>query len=137
MTGGHGALPYFNAFMIPFMKDKPRESFPSAPPMPLEVKRASELRKREELEKLEEADIKGRQTGISFTPGTKIDPNAPLPIGGESNPTTTIPPADTKPATDLPDKPPAVRPPAVQPPPKQDPQPVPDGSKRKGKKGDG
>src|SRR5690606_31872324 len=31
MTGGHGALPYFNAFMNPFMKGKPRESFPSPP----------------------------------------------------------------------------------------------------------
>ena len=31
MTGGHGAMPYFNAFMIPFMKDKPRDSFPAPP----------------------------------------------------------------------------------------------------------
>ena len=28
MTGGHGALPYFNAFMIPFMKDKEKRHFP-------------------------------------------------------------------------------------------------------------
>ena len=56
MTGGHGALPYFNAFMIPFMKDKPIEKFPEAPPMPAEVKREAELRKREELESLQEAD---------------------------------------------------------------------------------
>ena len=29
MTGGHGALPYFNAFMIPFMKGKPVDRFPA------------------------------------------------------------------------------------------------------------
>ncbi|MEO7538656.1 MAG: PBP1A family penicillin-binding protein [Pyrinomonadaceae bacterium] len=136
MTGGHGALPFFNAFMVPFMKDKPRETFPGPPPMPSEVKRASELRKREELEKLEEADVKGRQTGISFTPGTKIDPNGPLPSGGDDSPGITKPPVETKPPVDIPDKPPVVRPPVVQPPPKQDPQPEPDGSKRKGKKGE-
>ena len=28
MTGGHGALPYFNAFMNLFMKGKPTRSFP-------------------------------------------------------------------------------------------------------------
>ena len=31
MTGGHGALPYFNAFMNEFMKDKPKDSFPAVP----------------------------------------------------------------------------------------------------------
>jgi penicillin-binding protein 1A len=137
MTGGHGALPFFNAFMIPFMKDKPRETFPEPPPMPSEVKRASELRKREELEKLEEADIRGRQTGISFTPGTKIDPNGPLPSGGgDTDPVVTKPPVETKPNDDPPVKPPTIKPPAAQPPPRQDPQPVPDGAKRKGKKGE-
>lgn len=138
MTGGHGAVPYFTSFMVPFMKDKPRESFPSVPPMPSEVKRASELRKREELEKLEEADIAGRKTGIVFTPGTKIDPNAPLPgePGGE------VPKADgpvtTKPAEPPADKPIVVKPITVQPTPKPAaPVDKPDGSKRKGKKGDG
>ncbi len=140
MTGGAGALPYFNAFMIPFMKDKPRETFPDPPPMPSEVKRASELRKREELEKLEEADLKGRQTGIAFTPGTKIDPDAPISGGagdepGQSNP----PPAAVKPAGDPPERPPVVRPPVViQSTPKPEPQPErPIGSTRKGRKGDG
>ncbi len=139
MTGGHGALPYFNAFMIPFMKDKPRDTFPSPPPMPTEVKRASELRKREELEKLEEADVAGRKTGITFTPGTKIDPNAPLAgTGGET--TTTTGPETTKPIDTTPDKPPVVKPilPPATPKPKADPPPdKTDGGKRKGKKGDG
>jgi membrane carboxypeptidase/penicillin-binding protein len=139
MTGGHGALPYFNAFMNPFMKDKPRETFPDAPPMPADVKRQSELRKREELEKLEEADAAGRRTGIVFTPGTKVDPNAPLP-GGDTTETTK--PVDTQPVkTDpdpVPDKPVVIRPPVSQPAPRTEvPADKPEGTKRKGKKGDG
>ncbi|MEQ1643291.1 MAG: penicillin-binding transpeptidase domain-containing protein, partial [Pyrinomonadaceae bacterium] len=139
MTGGHGAVPYFNSFMIPFMKDKKRETFPDAPPMPTEVKRASELRKREELEKLEEADVAGRRTGITFTPGTKIDPNAPLPGTGEDTKPAAADTTTKAPDT-TPDKPPVVKP--IVPPstikPKTDPPPDKvDGAKRKGKKGDG
>src|SRR5918912_4120001 len=66
MTGGHGALPYFNAFMNVFMKGKPVEKFQDPPPMPPDIKREAELRKREELEKLEEADVAGKKiTGPS------------------------------------------------------------------------
>jgi penicillin-binding protein 1A len=142
MTGGHGAVPYFNAFMIPFMKGKPRDSFPSPPAMPPEIRRASEMRKREELEQLAEADTSGRRTGIVFTPGTKIDPNAQLPgatTGEPGKPETST----TKPSDNPTDKPPVVQPPVVRPPvvkatPKPESQPEkPDGSKRKGKKGDG
>lgn len=137
MTGGHGALPYFNAFMSQFMKDKERDRFPDAPPMTAEIKRAMELRKREELEKLEEADLKGLKTGIVFTPGTKIDPNAPLP-GSETTTGDKPPDTTSKPADDPPDKPIVVKPIVVQPPPKQEvPADKPDGGKRKGKKGDG
>jgi hypothetical protein len=53
MTGGHGAVPYFNAFMVPFMKGKPFDTFPSPPSMPSEVRALMERNKREELEKLE------------------------------------------------------------------------------------
>lgn len=140
MTGGGGALPYFNGFMVPFMKDKPIDRFPEPPPMPAEIKRASEIRKREELEKLEDADMAGRRTGIVFTPGTKIDPNAP--ISGESG--TEImkpdgPPPSRPPENDpQPDRPPVVRPPAPQNTPRPESQPEKiDGPKRKGKKGDG
>ncbi len=140
MTGGGTALPIFNSFMVPFMKDKKREAFPKAPPMPNEVKRASELRKREELEKLEEADVAGRKTGITFTPGTKIDPNGPLPGSGEDTTKPALPDTTTKAPDTTPDKPPVVRPilPAATPKPKADPPPDKvDGAKRKGKKGDG
>lgn len=137
MTGGGTALPIFNSFMIPFMKDKPRDSFPNVPAMPSEIRRASELRKREELEKLEEADIAGKKTGIVFTPGIEIDPNAQLP--GDTTPDTTKPGETdlTKPGDAIPDRPPVVRPP-VQPTPKQEKTPEkPSGTKPKGKKGDG
>jgi penicillin-binding protein 1A len=135
MTGGHGALPFFNAFMIPFMKDKPRDSFPSPPPMPLEVRRASELRKREALE-----DTLGPKTGIVTTPGTQIDPNAPLP--GVTTPADSTKPAGpepAKPSDNPPDKPIVVKPITVPAAPKPEaPKPKPeDGTKRKGKKGDG
>ena len=136
MTGGHGALPYFNAFMIPFMKGKPIEKFPETPPMPSDIKREAELRKREELETLHEADANAPKNGVVFTPGTKIDPNAPLPgdtteSGKPENPTA-------KPPETIPDKPPVVKPPVIQTTPKNElPMEKPDGSKRKGKKGDG
>lgn len=140
MTGGHGALPFFNAFMSVFMKDKPYETFPPPPPMPPEVRRASELRKREELEKLEEAAVAGQKNGIVFTPGTEIDANAPLP--GDTTPGDVTKPAGAdpvKPPGDTTsDKPPTVKP--ITPPATPKPEPkvdTPEGSKRKGKKGDG
>lgn len=141
MTGGHGAVPYFNAFMIPFMKDKQRESFPAAPPMPADIKREMELRKREELEKLEEADAAGRKTGIVFTPGTNIPGDPALvppdpktgekPGGDEPKGDKPTAPAENPPPTRRPDtKPPVTRP--------ENPQnDKPEGTKRKGKKGDG
>ena len=133
MTGGHGALPFWNAFMIPFMKGKPIEKFPATPPMPADIRREAELRKREELETLQEADADAPKTGIVVTPGAKIDPNAPLP--GDS--TETEKPA-TKPVEPDFERPIVVKPPAVQNTPKNEPAPdKPDGSKRKGKKGDG
>jgi penicillin-binding protein 1A len=151
MTGGHGAMPYFNSFMIPFMKDKPKETFPATPPMPSEIKSLVEQRKREELEKLEKAEEEGRKVGISFNTGYKRPKSSnsgssSSTTGGlptSTDPTTTV----TTPGTDAPkpnnptnnDTPkPPVKPantPARNPDP---PTPKPDeGSKRKGKKGDG
>jgi len=135
MTGGHGALPYFNAFMVPFMKGKPIEHFPEAPPMPSEIKRAAEQRKREELETLAEADANAPK-GIAVTPGVKIDPNAPLPTGDtEAGPPE---PKTAKPDENPSDKPPVVKPPVTETKPKPEPPAEkPQGEKRKGKKGDG
>jgi len=134
MTGGHGALPFWNAFMGPFMKGKPIEKFPEAPPMPAEIRREAELRKREELETLQEAEANAPKATVS--PGAKIDPNAPLPNVGEG--TETEKPATAKPVEPGPEKPAEVKPPTVQNAPKGEPPPdKTDGSKRKGKKGDG
>jgi penicillin-binding protein 1A len=66
MTGGHGAVPYFNAFMIPFMRDKPSDSFSKPPKMPDDIEKLNEARKREEVEKLEKADEAGRRLGINY-----------------------------------------------------------------------
>ncbi|MCC6328438.1 MAG: transglycosylase domain-containing protein, partial [Acidobacteria bacterium] len=131
MTGGHGALPYFNSFMNAFMKGKPIERFPEAPPMPAEIRSLMERNKREELEKLEKAEQAGIRSGALTkpTPGTDVaDPETPAGDTGET----------TKPPT-LPDDPPPLRPPGEQKPPARKAEPSedkPEGTKPKGKKGD-
>ncbi|MGI8812486.1 MAG: PBP1A family penicillin-binding protein [Pyrinomonadaceae bacterium] len=139
MTGGHGALPFFNAFMIPFMKDKPMETFPPPPPIPSEVKTLIERNKREELEKLEKADLAGMKTGVSFPTTTKLPSDDRLPNGapGSDNPPDTAEPAHTTPPSE---NPVVIRPPVEKPPVRNtEPPPAekPEGAKRKGKKGDG
>lgn len=137
MTGGGGALPYFNAFMSQFMKDKPKDTFPAPPPMPADIKRESELRKREELEKLQEADSSARRTGIAFTPATQIDPDAPLP-GSDTSEPVKQPENPVRPVEQPVERPPLPRLPTPQPTVKPQPQQEkPDGPARKGKKGDG
>jgi penicillin-binding protein 1A len=146
MTGGHGALPYFNAFMIPFMKDKEKEKFYETPPIPSDIKSLVAQRKREEQEKLEKADEAGRTLGVSFSTGTRTRRKAAesLLTGGES-PTTLSAPTDlpdtSKPvetvkpaAVDNAPKPITVNTPRAEPPPEK---PQVEGVKRKGKKGDG
>lgn len=131
MTGGHGALPYFNSFMNAFMKGKPIERFPEAPPMPAEIRSLMERNKREELEKLEKAEQAGIRSGALTkpTPGTDVaDPGTPAGDTGET----------AKPPT-LPDDPPPLRPPGEQKPPVRKAEPSeekPEGKKPKGKKGD-
>lgn len=132
MTGGHGALPYFNSFMNAFMKGKPAERFPEPPAMPAEIRSLMERNKREELEKLEKAEQAGIRSGALTkpTPGTDVaDPETPAGDTGET----------TKPPT-LPDDPPPLRPPGEQKPPVRKTEPSeekPEGKKPKGKKGDG
>ena len=140
MTGGHGALPYFNSFMNAFMKDKPKESFPEPPPIPSEIKTLIERNKREELEKLEKANqaaIRSGATSASSLPTTVTNPDSPAATTGSDtgNPSGT----DTSkpPQNDTP--PPVSRPPAAKPPVRDnDPgdSDKPEGTRRKGKKGD-
>lgn len=143
MTGGHGALPFFNAFMIPFMKNKPRESFPSPPPIPPDIRSLIARNKREELEKLEEAELAGRRTGVVFDSGPKPTPDPAFvttdtPAGGMPNAGDGAKTDGANPPPE--DTPPAVKLPGEQPPKKPESSPGsdnPQGTKRKGKKGDG
>jgi penicillin-binding protein 1A len=136
MTGGHGALPYFNAFMNEFMKGKPRETFPSPPPIPADIKSLIARNKREELEKLEEAEIAGRKTGVEFDSGPKPTPDPAF--ANDQNPPAETPPQrpnesekSTNPRVVIQDP---VKP---VPTPKRIENPGDEGTKRKGKKGDG
>lgn len=47
MTGGVGALPFFNEFMKTFLKDKPKETFDKPPSMPEDMKELFRQRQRE------------------------------------------------------------------------------------------
>jgi len=141
MTGGHGALPFFNSFMNAFMKGKPKESFPTVPPIPSEIKTLIERNKREELEKLEKAEQAGSRIAVPASSTTKaLDTDAAVqvtPGAVDDNPGGAV---DT-PKTTLPDdRPTVIRPPVAQPPARTIPDPpasVPEGTKRKGKKGNG
>lgn len=148
MTGGHGALPYFNSFMNAFLKDKPKEtSFPDPPPIPAEIKAKIERNKREEQEKLEKADEAGRNTGITFTPTTprrtrpatggttSSGDETPVTETGESgNDTPTVKPNSnpTPVPRETPNRPVTTNTPAVK---KPETQEKPQGPQRKGKKG--
>jgi penicillin-binding protein 1A len=138
MTGGHGALPYFNAFMNPFMKDKPKETFPSPPPIPNEIKTLIERNKREELEKLEKADQAAIKSGAVSTDTRSTGAGADSPAStGTDSPASDPDAPKTNPAAD---NPPVTKPIITQPParnPEPAPADVPEGKKRKGKKGDG
>lgn len=140
ITGGGMALPIFNSFMIPFMKDKPRDTFPSAPPMPPEIRAMMERNKREELEKLARADLlaakaaeeaKPEETAASTDAGTAGD--TPGTGSDAGRPAISDEPRQSS------EPPPPVRPPTLPTPVRNpDPQPTPqEGTKRKGKKGDG
>jgi penicillin-binding protein 1A len=138
MTGGHGALPYFNAFMNEFMKGKPRETFDSAPPIPTDIKALIARNKREELEKLEEAELAGQKTGVPFDPGPKPTPDPNFVTDEPENPAN---PTGTPSTSEKPTNPRVVLEDPIKPvatPKRVDPQPAkPDGTKKKDKPGDG
>lgn len=128
-------MPYFNAFMIPFMKDKPRESFPGVPPIPSDIRTLMERNKREELENLEKADqaaIRSGATTAAENSNTAL-PATTDPAAGTPTGTDTVKPTGE-------DPPPVVKPPVIKPPVRDPDPPAGDkteGTKRKGKKGDG
>jgi penicillin-binding protein 1A len=148
MTGGVGALPYFNAFMAPFMKGKEKETFYKTPPMTSDIKALAEQRKREEMEKLEKAEEAGRTLGISFNPGPKtrrsvgktittdgdlpLEPTLPLTTTDVSKPDDD-PKPNPVPQNDVPKPPPPAAPVKKAEP--QPEKPKAEGVKPKGKKG--
>ena len=147
MTGGHGALPYFNEFMSQFMKGKPMERFYETPPMPADIKALSEQRKRDELEKLEKDAEAGRALGVNYHPqkmpktvtggedsvGTGITTSTDT--GPDEAPTMTTP-SKTDPSKKEEPKTVIKVPETKKPDPPKKEEPKPEGEKKKGKKGD-
>ena len=146
MTGGGGALPYFNAFMRQFMKGKKRDFFPKAPPIPSEIKSMISRRKREQLERIEKLDAGRPKLGGKYTGSANTAVEDPTSTGnantstGDGTVTTggkkTVkigPSNKSGKAKPTPKTNPAARktPAVVKPTPKKK------GTKRKGKKGDG
>lgn len=76
MTGAHGALPFFIDFMRDFLKDKPKEDFPTAPSMPEDMKEMYKQRQRElALERAQmTADEQDNQTDQSANPSAITTP---------------------------------------------------------------
>lgn len=154
MTGGHGALPYFNAFMNEFMKDKDDKKFYEAPEMPSDIKSLVEQRKREELEKLEKAEEEARKLGINTSSRSKkgggdtvssdesgLTISDELPDSPDSNKPDSSPKPSSSPRTSEDSSPKPNNKPAAAPAPVKKPEPAEkpkdEGTKRKGKKGDG
>ena len=148
MTGGGGALPYFNAFMSRFMKGKPNVKFPKPPKVPAEIKAKVDQRKREQLEKLEKLDENRKKLGSTYAGkkktsngGKKSTPKTTSttdPEGGEPTETETT----TQPKVDItaPPKLKVTPKPVIRNTPRRTPTPKPTpkkGTRRKGKKGDG
>jgi penicillin-binding protein 1A len=135
MTGGHGALPYFNAFMDVFLKGKPKESFEGPPPIPADIKALIARNKREELEKLQEAEIAGQKTGITFDSGPKPTPDPAFVTDAPAS----AAPSNEEPKGEKPTNPRVVVEDPIKPvpTPKRIEKPNEEPAKRKGKKGDG
>lgn len=96
MTGGHGALPYFNAFMNPFMKDKKKETFPPVPPMPSDIRRENAKRRRDVIETLEKAEEEAKEAAEGGAPA-EGGVDAPKPDTGGSEPNPAPPITDDRP----------------------------------------
>jgi penicillin-binding protein 1A len=137
MTGGHGALPFFVAFMKDFLKDKPKEDFEKPPAQPEDMKELQKQRQREMMEgrlDILAAKRPGSKTDDTETPAVITNPKMeqvtlppaapqvdelPPPMAA---PSTTSAPKKTEPVS-APQTAPATRPREVEAP------------KKKGKKG--
>jgi penicillin-binding protein 1A len=134
MTGGHGALPFFIDFMKDFLKDKPKEDFEKAPPIPEDMKELEKQRQREMME--------NRLDLIARRPGSKADASdASETITTPKLEQVTLPPA---PKMDELPPPPSMPPPSAAPKKTETATPAPPAAtrpreveqpKKKGKKG--
>ena len=137
-SGASAALPFWNEFMRPFMKDKPRDKFPKMPPVPDDLRQLQMTRAREHAnERSKLASSKG-----DLLPGSNDLPNLD-PLGGsirDAAPAPTPAPVVNKPEPTprpLPPSEPArveTRPKVVRAP---TPEPTPIEPSKKGKKGKG
>jgi penicillin-binding protein 1A len=140
MTGGHGALPFYVAFMKDFLKDKPKEEFPKPPAIPEDMKELNQQRKSEMSEDklaaaMARASAKRDSSGsnanttntepkleqVTLPPAPKTDDSS----SGDNRPAADTPPKKTEPPpprTETPTAPSTSRPREVEP-------------KKKGKKG--
>lgn len=132
MTGGRGALPMFVDFMKEFLKDKPKETFEKAPPIPEDMKELEKQRRREMMES--RLDIMAKRAGKSeedaatetiTTPKLEQVTLPPAPNMDDAPPPSMTPAtaAPKKAEADTSTPPPATRPREVEQP------------KKKGKKG--
>lgn len=151
MTGGGGALPYFNGFMSQFMKGKKMETFPKAPDVPTEIKALVDQRKREQLERLEKADEAGAKLGGSYKPGKRVTTTKKVENDSDNSNSSTTgetgtdgdnnnskpPETGGKTVIIVPTPQPQVNTTPRRTPPPVKPTPDTGGTKRKGKKGDG
>ncbi|HEX8847752.1 MAG TPA: PBP1A family penicillin-binding protein [Pyrinomonadaceae bacterium] len=130
MTGGKGALPFFVEFMKDFMKDKPKEEFEKAPPIPEDMKELEKQRQREMME--EKLSLIARRPGkadadaasetittpkmeqVTLPPAPKVD-DEPPPVMPQAPPST----APQKTGPDVATPQPATRPREVEQPKKR------------------
>ncbi len=130
MTGGVGALPFFVAFMKPFLKDKPKENFDKAPSMPEDMRELFRQRQRElaaeRAQLATNAETEGDEESTATTTDTepKLEQvTLPPPPKSDDQPDIAPPKTETvAPRVDPP--PPTTRPREVEP------------QKKKGKKGE-
>ncbi|OLE55446.1 MAG: hypothetical protein AUG51_03020 [Acidobacteria bacterium 13_1_20CM_3_53_8] len=93
MTGGHGALPFFIAFMRDFLKGKPKEDFPKPVAMPEDMRELMRQRQREQSD--ERADLMARSAKLS-----QSNDNATItPIIDPKQTQDTLPPSEPHGAT--------------------------------------
>ncbi len=144
MTGGGGALPFFNSFMSQYLKGSKRESFDKPPGIPSELKSSIEQRKREQLERNEKLDETRSTLGATFQAtkrkaGGNTSGSASATVG-TNDLSGEIPSNDSDPKPIHTVKPLFTPRPATTPLPRRTPMPpppTPEGRRRKGKKGDG